>query len=144
MSEGTVFHTAEKIINARGKIERVNPILWGKVYEDEKLAIQAILPVDYISTPGYTHMIIAINLPPENSVQQPAFEIPKTAPNRTTVYYWQGRPLFYRPGRWTYYLIDLAEEIRVAVAASQKLNKQPVDDTELFPDNPSGPRHYRD
>lgn len=135
MDQDAIFRTGMTILDERGTYQQRDGVRISFLYEDEKIHIEALLPLERGAAIESFH--IAVKLWDQDSPVQP-FGIPKTAPERETpVFVWKGIPRYYRPGLWEIYLEQLLISIRKEDEVVDALNGQPIDDAELFDDLPS-------
>jgi hypothetical protein len=135
VDQDNIFRTGMTILDERGVYEQRDGVRISFVYEDEKIHIEALLPLERGGAIESFH--IAVKKLDNESPVQP-FGIPKSPPERETpVFVWKGIPRYHRPGRWEAYLDGLLTSIRKEDENVDALNGHPIDDADLFPDIPS-------
>ncbi len=127
------------------QVETHNPIYVKKEYQDDKIKIIAILAND-VKRFEKIYVLIKQSDPamPNTRASKPLGFSPDgltTTENQTFVCEFElgtnretYNQTWYRPGRWVNYVHKLAEEREKNRKIAIKLNRQPVDDNDLFED----------
>ncbi len=131
--QDVVFRTGLTILDERGKYEPRDGVRVAHVYEDEKIHMEALLPLQ--GGGQIENFLISVKMFPQDEMPTQPFGIPKTPPEKETpVFVWRGVARYYRPGRWEDYVRRLLEQIRAEDQVVDALNGHPIDDSELFPE----------
>lgn len=134
-----IYKLAVQILAARGKLQTHNVIRVMSIYEDEKIYIDGLLPLNVNETVQsdepfdsiYIGLKLPMNTDNQNGLRLPdRMEVDKT----TMVYLWNGTPRFNRDGRWLKYLETVLMKIETERQATMTLHQNPIDDSGLFPD----------
>lgn len=130
--QDTLFRMGMTLLDERGMYQQRDGVRISFVYEDEKIHVEAVLPLERGG--AIESFFINVKMSPNEQPIQP-FGIPKTPlEQETPVFVWKGAPRYYRPGRWERYIADTLENIRKEDVQTDALNGQPIDDSEMFPD----------
>lgn len=129
----TIYVKALWILNDFGTPERANELRFVMIYEDEKILVEGLLPLD-LSVDGYDSLYIGVKLPTDTGDLSPTFEMPQKKNRSATkaVYHWKNAPRFMRPGRWQAYLDYLIRQRQKRYDETGSLDGEPIDDDELF------------
>ena len=134
-----IYPLAEGILtkHSNQEVRRVNEVFIVTRYEDSKIVIEGLWPLNYLrdDAPLFENIYIALKIAPQNDGQKQPFPPIMTQQEDTTlVYRWNERLRYYRKGRWENYLRNIVEQINKEVIEQHELNARPVDDSILFPD----------
>jgi hypothetical protein len=148
MEVAPLFAACTNILNLMGEIEQTNPLTLEKHYENERIIVRG----DLTKNQELTQIHIELRKPSE-VLATPSADVPFRLPPRrikdiltrerwstTTVAILQrmGQTVvyhYYRPGRWTHYILGLAAEIVTNSEKFWELNGDPIDDDDLFPES---------
>jgi hypothetical protein len=130
------YLNAVTVLQALGKIQWVDALNREGLYEDDKLLIQGILPMNVLEEKEFESLYIGVKLPNQSGDTIPAFNLPRSDTREATIaYYSHGQQRqYYRSGKWIVYLANLASDIREKQAETRTLNETPLGDEALFPD----------
>jgi hypothetical protein len=135
--EDQYYRWAMGVLNALGEFQKANLVQFSRVYDDDKIHIEARLGKELVECPPAS-LWIGLKMPTqdENPI---VFGLPQVVGEEkyTIVYLWvDDTPPFIRPGRWQKYLRSIVRQLDAQAIETHKLRNKPVNDSELFPDIP--------
>jgi hypothetical protein len=143
MNEKNLYIPIEMILRNYGSVEAINPVRIARIYQDDKVRITGFIERQGVY---YERFSIQLLLKSETSGlakgQETSFGIPKSSKeNDFTLVFWckvldehkMTTWNWIRPGRWLSYLGKLCDDIIKESAYLDSLDKNPIDDSKIFP-----------
>ena len=140
MAWDDILTKAVHILEYKGELTKYNLVQFSKRYEDEKMVIEGILPLNYLTDTGFWRVTVKLKFKPRLTTQSIPYAMPKSESEKDdqliTVLFFSkdARVTYARPGRWCKYLSNEEQKIQRDFDLARKLDNQSIDDEKLFPD----------